>query len=316
MRFEPAEPSASSGRPSRSTTVGAIMLGTRAPGSCWWKPSGFRSCSPSMLFRCSPVPGTTTPEHEPFEQVTVAQPPSASITEMCVVDPSRERTSVATVSSASSARKLLEVALGCPGPSRKSASRARLVEAITSAIVRRVARPLQPLEDAERVGDQDAARRRRRVGEHLAAVVAHPRRARAPRPGSGARSSARQQAAALEHPVADGGGQRRPRRGSPGPRRRGARAGRPARAAGSCRPRAAAALRARRSPRTSGVERRIGSEHLEQEAPASARPRRPRAPRAAGRSAQVGERQRAEARAAPRPARAWCRRRRTTRARR
>ena len=32
IRFEPAEPSATSGRPSRSATVGAIMLGTRAPG--------------------------------------------------------------------------------------------------------------------------------------------------------------------------------------------------------------------------------------------------------------------------------------------
>ena len=73
---------ATSGRPSRSTTVGAIMLGTRAPGSWRWNPSGFRSCSPSMLLRCTPVPGTTTPEHDPFEQVTVAQPPSTSITEM------------------------------------------------------------------------------------------------------------------------------------------------------------------------------------------------------------------------------------------
>ncbi len=36
MRFEPAEPSASSGLPSRSTTVGAIMLGTRVPGTCRW----------------------------------------------------------------------------------------------------------------------------------------------------------------------------------------------------------------------------------------------------------------------------------------
>ena len=104
MRLEPAEPSASSGRPSRSTTVGAIMLGTRAPGGLRWKPSGFRSCSPSMLLRCIPVPGTTTPEHEPFEQVTVAQAPSASITDTWVVFPSRERTSVATESSASSAR--------------------------------------------------------------------------------------------------------------------------------------------------------------------------------------------------------------------
>ena len=81
------------------------MLGTRDPGGLRWKPSGFRSSSPSMLLRCIPVPGTTTPEHEPFEQVTVAQPPSASITDTWVVFPSRPRTSVATESSASSARK-------------------------------------------------------------------------------------------------------------------------------------------------------------------------------------------------------------------
>ncbi len=80
------------------------MLGTRAPGWWRWKPSGFRSCSPSMLLRCMPVPGTTTPEHDPFEQVTEAHAPSPSITEMWVVLPSRERTSVATESRASLAR--------------------------------------------------------------------------------------------------------------------------------------------------------------------------------------------------------------------
>ena len=51
------------------------------------------------------MPGTTTPEQEPLEQVTVAQAPSASITEMWVVLPSCDRTSVATESSASLARK-------------------------------------------------------------------------------------------------------------------------------------------------------------------------------------------------------------------
>ncbi len=105
IRFEPAEPSATSGSPSRSTTVGAIMLGTRAPAGCRWCPNGLRSSSPSMLLRCTPVPGTTTPEHDPLEQVTVAQLPSASSTAMWVVLPSRERTSPATLSSASAARK-------------------------------------------------------------------------------------------------------------------------------------------------------------------------------------------------------------------
>ena len=94
IRFEPAEPSATSGRPSRSTTVGAIIDGIRRPRSWRWKPSGFRSCSPSMLFRCMPVPGDDHAEHEPFEQVTVAQSPSSSSTEMWVVDPSLRRDAV------------------------------------------------------------------------------------------------------------------------------------------------------------------------------------------------------------------------------
>ena len=43
-----------------------------------------------MLLRITPVPGTSTPEPEPFEQVTAAHIPSASITEMWVVEPSSE----------------------------------------------------------------------------------------------------------------------------------------------------------------------------------------------------------------------------------
>ena len=105
MRFEPAEPSATSGWPSRSTTVGAIMLGIRRPGWCRWNPPGLRSSSPSMLLRWIPVPGTTTPEHDPFEQVTDAQAPSASSAARWVVDPSRVPSSEAAVSSASLCRK-------------------------------------------------------------------------------------------------------------------------------------------------------------------------------------------------------------------
>src|SRR5436305_274824 len=44
-------PSTSSAVSPRSTTVGAIMLGSRRPGGWRWKPSGLRSCSPSMLLR-------------------------------------------------------------------------------------------------------------------------------------------------------------------------------------------------------------------------------------------------------------------------
>jgi hypothetical protein len=58
-----------------------------------------------MLFRWRPVPGTITPDDEPFEQVTLTQPPSASIAEMCVVEPRRDSTWPATDSSASFAMK-------------------------------------------------------------------------------------------------------------------------------------------------------------------------------------------------------------------
>ena len=190
-----------------------------------------------MLFRCMPVPGTTTPEHDPFEQVTAGaaarRRPSPT---MWVVLPSRERTSVATVSSASSRQEALQVALAAEarrgtrrrgrGWSRRSPRRSR------AASCGRV----EPLEDAERVGDQDPAGRGRRVGEHLAAAVARPAPARARSPGRRRRSSRGQEPAALEHPVAARARPRRPRRGSPVPRRRAGRAGRPAREAGSCRP--------------------------------------------------------------------------------
>ena len=58
-----------------------------------------------MLLRCTPVPGTITPEHEPLEQVRLAQAPAASSTEMCVVEPRRVCTSLAADSIASFARK-------------------------------------------------------------------------------------------------------------------------------------------------------------------------------------------------------------------
>ena len=58
-----------------------------------------------MLFRCTPVPGTITPEHEPFEHVTDTHAPSSSSTAMCVVDPSRDPIPDAADSSASLCRK-------------------------------------------------------------------------------------------------------------------------------------------------------------------------------------------------------------------
>ncbi len=89
MRLEPPLPSPASSSPSRSTTVGDIIEGTRRPGGLTWKPSGLRSSSPSMLLTCTPVSGTITPEPVPLEQVTAAHRPSASTAVMWVVEPSR-----------------------------------------------------------------------------------------------------------------------------------------------------------------------------------------------------------------------------------
>ena len=58
IRLLPPLPSTSSARPSASrTTVGAIIDATRTPGGAAWKPSGWRSSSPSMLLSRMPVPG-------------------------------------------------------------------------------------------------------------------------------------------------------------------------------------------------------------------------------------------------------------------
>ena len=82
IRFEPALPSTSSTSPSRIAIVGDIIDGIRRPGSVRWKPAGLRSSSPIMLLSWTPVPGTITPEPEPFEQVTLAQAPAASTVAM------------------------------------------------------------------------------------------------------------------------------------------------------------------------------------------------------------------------------------------
>src|SRR3954470_6702115 len=90
VRFDPAEPSTSSGRPSSSTTVGAIIDGSRRPGGCVNQPAGERSCSPIMLLTWTPVPGTTIPDPSPLVVVTLQAQPSASSTDTWVVEPSRE----------------------------------------------------------------------------------------------------------------------------------------------------------------------------------------------------------------------------------
>src|SRR5204863_7504299 len=76
-RTEPALPTTSRGEPVRRTSDGAIMLVSRRPGRVR-RPDGLRSYSPSMLLRCTPVPGTMTPDPEPFDAVSEAALPRAS----------------------------------------------------------------------------------------------------------------------------------------------------------------------------------------------------------------------------------------------
>ena len=89
IRFDPPLPSPSASSPSRRAIVGDIIEGIRRPAIVEWNPNGFRSSSPSMLLSWMPVPSTYTPEPEPFEQVTLAHPPSPSRAVMWVVEPSR-----------------------------------------------------------------------------------------------------------------------------------------------------------------------------------------------------------------------------------
>ena len=60
------------------------MLVSRMPGTSFSEET-LRSVSPSMLLRWTPVPGTTTPEPQPVEQVSDAALPAASSTLICVV---------------------------------------------------------------------------------------------------------------------------------------------------------------------------------------------------------------------------------------
>ena len=87
------------------------MLVRRRPGRAL---AATRSYSPSMLFRCTPVPGTITPDPEPVDAVIEAALPRASTTEICVVPgaptgsarpASRARTRLVPSFTASSASK-------------------------------------------------------------------------------------------------------------------------------------------------------------------------------------------------------------------
>ena len=142
---------------------GVIMLGSRRPGGWRWKPSGLRSCSPSQLLRCIPVPGTTIPDPSPLEQVTAQARPWPSITDTWVVAPGPR----AAKRSANPASERPSGTRACarpePGPWR-----------------RRVAPGVDPgalaVQQRQRVGDQHAARRGRRVGQDLAVAVADSQR--------------------------------------------------------------------------------------------------------------------------------------------
>ena len=112
------------------------------------------------------MPGTSTPEPEPLEQVTLAHIPSPSSTEMWVVEPSRSRGREVEAAGVEEARlhpllveRLgeLEVAQVVGGAHRRD----QLLGAAALA---------EALEQAEAVGDQDPARGRRRVGQHLGAA--------------------------------------------------------------------------------------------------------------------------------------------------
>ena len=245
IRFEPALPSTSSGAPSRSTTVGDIMLGIRRPGGWRWKPSGLRSCSPSMLFRCTPVPGTTTPEHDPFEQVTEHAQPSRSSTATWVVDPSGERR----------ARNRLTNS-GSSSPSRNSGVRSACVRSIASTTCATSAggRARFRVEQRERVGDQDPAGRRRRVRDHLPPAIRHPDRVRGRRPRRRRDPSAVTHAAARRRASRRSPPRRRPCRTAPPPRRPAARARRRAPAGGRRRRLAATRPSGANSAAHSGVE--------------------------------------------------------------
>ena len=105
------------------------------------------------------MPGTTTPEPSPFVQVVLHAVPAASITEMCVVEPSR-REEALEEARVREALEELRRALGL-----------RRGHRVDDALQRRRRGPA--VEQPERVREQRAARGGRRVGEDLAIAVAH-----------------------------------------------------------------------------------------------------------------------------------------------
>ena len=123
------------------------MLVSRVPGAGAWPP-GWRSYSPSMLFRWIPVPGTMTPEPEPVDAESDAALPSASTAEMCVVPPGDARSAGARSALRRRRSPGGERVLGEQAPSepaavelaREARSRARACSRITSTSARQLRR--------------------------------------------------------------------------------------------------------------------------------------------------------------------------------
>ena len=193
MRAPPGRPSASAGRPSRSTIVGAIELVMRLPGatdSAW---PGCGSKSAIVLFSSMPVPGTIAVEPNRLLIVCVAATtlPSPSATVTCVVcgePPARRRRPARRPCAMSmSARRAAAYSLAirrATGTSTKAGSpvaAVRSAKAIFSASASRwmpstVPKPsaghveaLQHVEDLDQV---DAAAGRRRAAGDLEAAIA------------------------------------------------------------------------------------------------------------------------------------------------
>ena len=184
---QPLELITSSSSPPLVAIDGACMLVSRVPGGMWWPAA--RSSSPIMLFRWSPVPGTTTPEWDPFDAVNAQAFPARSTAETCVVPhPGRRR---------KHRRRLTREGRDHGRPARLDRFGSQHVAAEPSAVEEpgetrgthpaggahglgvgpqrarpaRRERPGHALEHRQHVPDQGAARRRRRVrGDDVAAV--------------------------------------------------------------------------------------------------------------------------------------------------
>ena len=193
IRADPDEPATSATRPSSSTSDGAIMLVSRIPGTSLSEAT-LRSVSPSMLLRCTPVPGTTTPEPQPVEQVSEAAFPSASSTLMWVVQGDCEgQLALAACATWPFSAAASTLRTAPPRYSARSNAGVRCAFAERSAAAirasearsERAAQGRAGGEHGERVRDQRAARGRRRVGHERAPAVRERQRAAADRPVGG-----------------------------------------------------------------------------------------------------------------------------------